>query len=158
AYYTAFSIAALLIIALSIVGLVYKGDSIGYIHSEIAGLVGENAANAITSAIHSVRTAEHGTLANLVSIIILLVGASSVFGELQNALNRVWGVEPKPGHFWRDLFKQRMISFAMILGISFLMLVSLMVSAVLAAVTGIFRIPAAGRRYRLAFAGCRCFV
>ena len=85
-------------------GSSYKGDSIGYIHSEIAGLVGKNAANAITSAIHSVRTAEHGTLANLVSIIILLVGASSVFGELQNALNRVWGVEPKPGHFWRDLF------------------------------------------------------
>jgi membrane protein len=138
AYYTAFSIAPLLIIALSIVGLVYKGDSVSYIHSEIAGLVGDNAANAITSAIRSVHTSEHGTIANIVSVIILLVGASSVFGQLQNALNRVWGVEPKPGHFWRDLFKQRMISFAMILGISFLMLVSLLVSAILAAVTGYF--------------------
>jgi membrane protein len=138
AYYTAFSIAPLLIIALSIVGLVYKGDSVGYIYSEIAGLVGENAANAITGAIRSVRASEHGTIANVVSIIVLLVGASSVFGELQTALNRVWGVEPKPGHFWRDLFKQRMISFAMILGVSFLMLVSLLVSATLAAVTGYF--------------------
>jgi len=138
AYYTAFSIAPLLIIALGIVGLVYKGDSLGYIHSEIANLVGENAANAITSAIRSIRTSEHGTIANIISIIILLVGASSVFGQLQIALNRVWGVEPKPGHFWQDLFKQRMISFAMILGISFLMLVSLLVSAILAAVTGYF--------------------
>jgi membrane protein len=138
AYYTAFSIAPLLIIALSIVGLVYRGDSVGYIYSEIAGLVGENAANAITGAIRSVRASEHGTIANVLSIIVLLVGASSVFGELQTALNRVWGVEPKPGHFWRDLFKQRMISFAMILGVSFLMLVSLLVSATLAAVTGYF--------------------
>jgi membrane protein len=138
AYYTAFSIAPLLIIALSIVGLVYKGDSVGYIHSEIASLVGINAANAITSAIRSVRTSEHGTITNIISIIVLLIGASSVLGQLQNALNRVWGVEPKPGHFWRDLFKQRMISFAMILGISFLMLVSLLVSAILAAMTGYF--------------------
>src|SRR5438477_8278830 len=73
AYYTAFSIAPLLIIALGIVGLVYKGNSLGYIHSEIAGLVGENAANAITSAIRSVRTSEHGTIANIVSVIVLLV-------------------------------------------------------------------------------------
>src|SRR5213078_3382849 len=91
AYYTAFSIAPLLIIALSIVGLVYKGDSLSYIHSEISNLLGENAANAITSAIHSVRTSGHGVVATFVSVVILLVGASSVFGQLQIALNRVWG-------------------------------------------------------------------
>ena len=138
AYYTAFSIAPLLIIALSLVGLVYKGDSVSYIHYQIANLVGENAATAITSAIKSVRTSEHGTAANIISIIVLLIGASSVFGQLQNALNRIWGVQPKPGHFWRDLFKQRLISFAMILGISFLLLVSLLISALLAAATGYF--------------------
>ncbi|HLH31399.1 MAG TPA: YihY/virulence factor BrkB family protein [Terriglobia bacterium] len=138
AYYTAFSIAPLLIIALTIVGVVYKGNSLGYIHDQIGNLVGNNAATALTSAIVSVRRSEHGVLANVVSIIVLLVGATSVFGQLQIALNRVWGVQPKPGHFWRDLFKQRMISFAMILGISFLMLVSLLVSAVLAAITGYF--------------------
>src|SRR5689334_15022971 len=82
AYYTAFSIAPLLIIALSIVGLFYKGDSFSYIHSQIAGLVGENAATAITSAIHSARMSEHGLAASIVGIAILLVGASTVFGEL----------------------------------------------------------------------------
>src|SRR5919108_2819216 len=97
AYYTAFSIAPLLIIALGIVGFFYKGDSLGYIHSQIASLVGENAATAITTAIHSVRTSEHGVLASIVSVIVLLIGASTVFGELQTALNRVWGVQPKPG-------------------------------------------------------------
>jgi membrane protein len=138
AYYTAFSIAPLLIIALSLIGLVYKGNSIFFIHTQISNLVGQNAADAITGAIESVRTSEHGTLANIISIIALLVGATSVFGQLQTTLNRLWGVQPKPGHFWRDLFKQRLISFAMILGISFLMLVSLLVSAFLAAVTGYF--------------------
>ena len=138
AYYTAFSIAPLLIIALSIVGLVYQGDSMSYIHNEVANLVGENAATAISSAIRSVRTSGHGAVANIISIVILLIGATSLFGQLQNALNRVWGVEPKPGHFWKDLFKQRVISFAMIIGISFLLLVSLLVSAVLAAITGYF--------------------
>src|SRR5207244_6863276 len=85
-----------------------------------------------------VRTSEHGIAASIVGIIILLIGASTVFGELQMALNRVWGVQPKPGHFWRNFFKQRMISFAMVFGISFLMLVSLLISAILAAVTGYF--------------------
>ena len=68
----------------------------------------------------------------------MLIGASTVFGELQTALNRVWGVQPKPGRFWRDFFKQRVISLTMVFGISFLMLVSLLISAILAAVTGYF--------------------
>src|SRR5581483_5375455 len=90
AYYTAFSIAPLLIIALTIVGIVYKGNSLGYIHDQIANLVGANAATAVTSAIVSVRRSEYGMLANIVSIAALLIGATSVFGQLQIALNRVW--------------------------------------------------------------------
>jgi membrane protein len=151
AYYTAFSIAPLLVIALGIVGVFYKGNSTSYIHSEIASLVGENAANAITSAIHSARMSEHGVAASIVGVAILLVGASTVFGELQAALNRVWGVQPKPGRFWRYFFKQRLISFTLILGISFLMLVSLMISAILAAITGYFEylIPGANVLWHL---------
>ena len=147
AYYTAFSIAPLLIIALAIVGLFYRGDSLSYIHAQIANLIGENAATAITSAIHSVRTSEHGFAASVVSIVVLLIGASSVFGELQIALNRVWGVQPMPGRFWRYFFKQRLISFTMVLGISFLMLVSLMISAMLAAVTGYFELLIPGANF-----------
>jgi membrane protein len=151
AYYTAFSIAPLLIIALGVVGLFYKGNSLTYIHSQIASLVGENAANAITSAIHSARTSEHGLAASVIGLAVLLIGASSVFGELQTALNRVWGVQPKPGRFWRFFFRQRLISFAMILGVSFLMLVSLMISAILAAITGYFEylIPGANVLWHL---------
>src|SRR5436309_14796731 len=71
AYYTAFSIAPLLIIALGIVGFFYKGDSLGFIHAQIDDFVGETAATAITGAIRSVRTSEHGMLASVVSIIVL---------------------------------------------------------------------------------------
>src|SRR5437667_198409 len=131
AYYTAFSIAPLLIIALAIVGLFYKGDSLSYIQAQIANLIGENAASAITSAIHSVRTSEHGFAASLVSIVVLFIGASSGFGELQTALNRVWGVQPKPGRFWRCFF----------------MLVSLLISAMLAAITGYFELLIPGANF-----------
>ena len=138
AYYTAFSIAPLLLIALTIAGVFYKGDSLAYVHGHISALVGPNAANTLTSAIRSIRSSEHGTLASVVSVITLMVGASSVFTELQNVLNRIWGVQPKPGRFWRDLFKQRMISFAMVIGVGFVLLVSLVLSALLAMVTDYF--------------------
>jgi len=155
AYYTVFSIAPLLIIALTLVGFVYKGNSLPQIHTQISKLAGQNAADAITSAIESVRTSRHGSIANLISIVVLLIGASSVFGQLQTTLNRVWGVQPKPGHFWKDLFMQRLISFAMIIGISFLMLVSLLISALLVAITGYFDylLPGASALWHLLDAG-----
>jgi membrane protein len=96
AYYTAFSIAPLLIIALSVIGLIYKGDSLGYIHNQIAGLIGANAAEAVTGAIRSIRTSEHGTMANVISVIVLFVGASSVFAQLQTTLNRIWAFIRNP--------------------------------------------------------------
>ena len=155
AYYTAFSISPLLVIALTIAGFFYQGDSLSYIHRQIAGLVGNNAATAITSAIHSIRSSGGGALAGAVSLIMLLIGASTVFGELQNVLNRIWGVQPKPGHFWRDLFKQRLVSFAMVIGVSFVLLVSLILSAVLAMITDYFSylLPGANIFWQLLDAG-----
>ena len=135
AYYTAFSIAPLLVIALTITGVFYEGDSLSYIHAQISSLVGSNAATAMTSAIRSIRSSESGAVASFISVLVLLVGASTVFGQLQNVLNRIWGVQPKPGHFWQDLFKQRILSFAMVIGVGFVLLVSLILSALLAMVT-----------------------
>jgi membrane protein len=138
AYYTAFSIAPLLVIALTITGFFYQGDSLAYINAQITSLVGKNAAAAITSAIRSIRSSGGGGLASAAGIVMLLVGASTVFGQLQNVLNRIWGVQPKPGHFWKDLVKQRLISFAMVIGVSFVLLVSLILSALLAMITDYF--------------------
>jgi membrane protein len=151
AYYTAFSIAPLLVIALTITGVFYEGDSLSYIHSQISGLVGSNAATATIGAIRSIRSSDSGTFASFISVLMLLVGASTVFGQLQNVLNRIWGVQPKPGHFWQDLFKQRVLSFAMVIGVGFIMLVSLILSAVLTMVTDYFSrlLPGAGVVWQL---------
>ena len=138
AYYTAFSIAPLLVIALTVAGIFYEGDSLSYVHGQIANLVGTNAATVITSAIQSIRSTDGGVFASIVSVMVLLLGASTVFGQLQTVLNRIWGVHPKPHRFWRDLFKQRLISFAMVIGVGFILLVSLILSAVLALFTDYF--------------------
>ena len=92
AYYTAFSIAPLLVVALNIAGLFYEGDSLSYVHGHITTLVGNNAATALTSAIQSIRSSERGALAGTVSIVMLLIGASSVFAQLQAVLPRLSGV------------------------------------------------------------------
>jgi membrane protein len=139
AYYASFSISPLLVIVLAVSGFFYRGDSFSYVRSEIAGLVGNKAAIAIASAIESVQSSTHGLAATLFSLVILFLGASGVFVQLQNSMNQIWGVKPKPGHFVRDLLKQRLISFAMILGVSFLLLVSLLFSAAVAAITAYFQ-------------------
>src|SRR5439155_6273146 len=133
AYYASFSISPLLVIVLAISGFFYRGDSLSYVRSEIGDLVGERAATAITAAIESVHSSEHGLAATVLSLVVLFLGASGVFVQLQNSLNQIWGVKPKPGHFIRDFLKQRLISFAMIVGVSFLLLVSLLMSAAVAA-------------------------
>jgi len=151
AYYTAFSIAPLLVIALTITGVFYEGDSLSYVHDQISGLVGANAATATIGAIRSIRSSNSGTYASVISVLMLLVGASTVFGQLQNVLNRIWGVQPKPGHFWQDLLKQRILSFAMVIGVGFVLLVSLILSALLALVTDYLShlLPGAGIVWQL---------
>ena len=160
AYYTAFSIAPLLVVALNIAGLFYEGDSLSYVHGHISTLVGNNAATVLTSAIQSIRSSERGALAGTVSIVMLLIGASSVFGQLQAVLNRVWGVQPKPGRFWQDLFKQRLLSLAMVIGVSFVLLVSLILSAVLAMITDYFSylLPGAGMVWQVLDVGVSFFI
>jgi len=151
AYYTAFSIAPLLVIALTITGVFYEGDSLSYVHDQNSGLVGANAATATIGAIRSIRSSNSGTYASVISVLMLLVGASTVFGQLQNVLNRIWGVQPKPGHFWQDLLKQRILSFAMVIGVGFVLLVSLILSALLALVTDYLShlLPGAGIVWQL---------
>jgi membrane protein len=135
-YYTIFSLAPLLIIAIAIAGFFFgeeaaKGEIIG----QLQGLVGRDGAEVIQTAIENANRAENdGSIASLISIAVLLFGASGVFAELQDALNTVWEVEPKPELGIGDFLRKRFLSFAMILGIGFLLLVSLIISAVLAGI------------------------
>src|ERR1051326_8669186 len=139
AYYAVFSISPFLIIILAIAGFLYRSDSFAYIHAQIATLAGNNAADTITSTIKSVHSSEHSFAATVVSVIVLFIGASGVFVQLQSSMNQIWGVKPKAGHFWKDFLKERLLSFAMILGIGFLLLISLVLSAGLSAGSEYFK-------------------
>jgi membrane protein len=138
AFYAVFSISPLLIIALSITGFFYKGESAGYIETQIAEFIGDNAAKVITGTIESVSQSRNGSIATALSVITLFLGASGVFVQLQSAMNRIWKVTPRPGQFVRNLLKQRLISFAMVVAVGFLLLISLLLSASLAALNGYF--------------------
>ncbi|ALF52260.1 ribonuclease BN [Nostoc piscinale CENA21] len=139
AYYTIFSIAPLLIIVIAIAGAVFGEDAArGEIVRQIQGLVGPDGAEFIEIAIRNASQPKTGAIASVISILILLLGATGLFTELQDALNTIWEVKPKPGRGVKNVVRQRALSFAMILGIGFLLLVTLIISTALTAIVGYF--------------------
>lgn len=134
AYYTALSIAPLLLIVVAIVGLAFGDEAArGQIVGQLQGLIGTEGARAVEDVLQHSRDAESGTLAAVIGGFTLLLSAGGVFAQLQDALNAVWGVEPKAGSGWWAIVKSRFLSMAMVLGVGFLLLVSLVLSAGVAA-------------------------
>ncbi|HEX8202380.1 MAG TPA: YihY/virulence factor BrkB family protein [Isosphaeraceae bacterium] len=132
AYYTLFAIAPVLIIAIAIGGLVFKREAVqGQILGQVRGLVGEQGGQAIQSMI--VNAGEAGYTATGIGAVLLLIGAIGLFGQLQDALDTIWEVRPKPGRGLWGFLKDRLLSLTMVLGTAFLLLVSLVVSTALAA-------------------------
>jgi len=138
AYYSLFSLAPLLVIVIAIIGFVYKGDTVGQIQRQVQLLVGTDAARTIAVAIHNVGTFGHGIIATIVSFMVLGVGATGVFSELHTTMNKIWKVRRRNYGFVLGLLKDRFASFTMVLAIAFLLLVSMILSAVLSAVTAYF--------------------
>jgi len=135
AYYTIFSLAPLLVIAIAIAGFVFGKDAVqGRIMGEIQGLVGPQSALAVQAMIQSAHRPAHGVIATIVGVAVLLVGASGVFSEMQDALNTIWKVDTTAQTGIWNLVRFRFLSFGMVLGIGFLLLVSLLLSAALSAV------------------------
>lgn len=134
-YYTVFSLAPLLMIVIAIAGLVFGQEAAqGQVMGQIQGLVGEESAKAIQSMIEEARKPAAGILATLIATVMLLVGATGVFAQLQESLNIIWKVKEKPGEgIWKTL-KDRFISLVAVLGTGFLLLISLVISAGLSAV------------------------
>lgn len=134
-YYTVFSIAPLLLIVISVAGLVFGEEAArGAIVAQLQGLLGEQSAQTIESVVEATNKPAQGVVGTLVGLALLLVGATTVFAELQDALDRIWHAPDRKqvSGLWGWL-QSRILSFGMILGIGFLLLVSLVVSAVLAA-------------------------
>ncbi len=139
AYYTVFSLAPLLLIVISVAGLVFGPDAArGEIFGELRDLMGDDAAKAVESLLISVSKPSQSVVATLVGLAVVLVGATSVFGELQNALDRIWRAPARVNAGSNldgllSLLHTRLLSFGMILGVAFLLMVSLMLSALIAA-------------------------
>ena len=135
AYYTLFSLAPILIVAIAIAGLAFGPEAVrGEIVSQIDGLVGHDGAQAVQAMLEGAARPSSSIPATIIGIITFFLGATGAFLELQADLDAIWRVKPKQsGSFLKALVRQRLISFGLVLGFAFLLLTSLVVSAALAA-------------------------
>ena len=130
AYYTIFSLAPFLLIVITVAGFVWGADAVrGRVGQELAGIVGSGGRQQLDQMMHAATQQGHGTWASVIGVIVLLFGATGVVAQLQYALNKIWGVEsdPRKSGIW-PLIRARVLSFGMILGIAFLLIVSLVVT------------------------------
>jgi len=135
AYYTIVSLAPLLVIVLALAGLVFGEQAAeGQVKGQIESLVGQEGGKAVEQMVANADKPKTGTVATVVGVVMLLFGAMGLFGQLQDALNTIWGVQPKPGRGVMGIVRDRFLSFSMVLGTAFLLLVSLVVSAGLSVV------------------------
>ena len=134
AYYTVFSLAPLLIIAISIAGLAFGREAAqGQIFIQLRDLLGDAGGKAIQDMVQNANARPTtGLVATLIGFLTLLFGASGVFGQLQTSLNAIWGVRPKPGRGVLGIVRDRFLSFGFILVVGFLLLVSLFLTTLIA--------------------------
>ena len=134
-YYTLFSLAPILIVAIAIAGLAFGAEAVrGEIVAQIDELVGHDGAVAVQAMLQGAAKPAAGIPATIIGVITFFIGATGAFLELQTALNTIWRVKPKSdASWWRALLMQRVISFALVVGVGFLLLTSLLVSAAIAA-------------------------
>lgn len=134
AYYTVFSLAPLLIIIISVSGVIFGREAMeGHIYHEMKNLVGNVAAIQIQDTIKNIHLTGNGFFASITSIIVLLVGATGIFGEIQDSLNKIWGLRVKTKKTWWKLILNRLLSFSLILSLGFVMMVSLALNALVSA-------------------------
>ena len=137
AYYITVSLAPLLVITLKVVGVFFGAKAAStQVHDQIASLTGGQIANAMQDIIARAGQPGSGTIATILSIVIALFGASGVFGELQDSLNTIWEVRPKPNRGIWGIIRDRFLSMTMVLGCAFLLLVSMFISTAITGVSG----------------------
>ena len=126
AYYTVFSIAPLIILSISLTSLILKNYNFNdTIYTQISGFIGNNAAVQLQETVMHLQLSGKSGVALVAGVIILLIGASSMFIDMQESLNIIWNVKAKPKRGWIKLLKNRFLSFSLIISLSFLLLVSL---------------------------------
>lgn len=147
AYYTVFSLAPVLIIAITVAGIFFGEEATrGQIYQQLNSLMGEQAAAQAQEMVENANTRDSGLVATVLSIATLVFGATGVFNELKSSLNNIWGVKAKPtSNIW-GFVKDRMLSFTIVVAIGFVLLVSLVLNAAVGLAAAYFAslIPAAG--------------
>ena len=134
AYYTVFSIAPLLVVITTLFGFLFGKEAMeGQVYSHLTDLLGSKAALQIQDIIKNIHLDDNSFFATVVSIVILLIGATSIFGEIQDSINKIWGLRVKPNKVWWKLILTRLLSFSLILSIGFIMIVSFILNALISA-------------------------
>ncbi|MEP7253042.1 MAG: YihY/virulence factor BrkB family protein [Ginsengibacter sp.] len=137
AYYTVFSLGPLLIVILFLCGIFFARDAIeGSIYAQTQSFVGKDAALQIQDIIKNANLSKSSTVAATIGVITLLIGATTVFAEIQDSINMIWGLKRKPTAGWKVLVKTRLLSFGVIGSLGFLLLVSLGVNAIVESISG----------------------
>ncbi|WP_345256371.1 YihY/virulence factor BrkB family protein [Flaviaesturariibacter amylovorans] len=131
-YYTIFALGPLLIIVISLAGIFFGREAAqGRIYGQINGLVGNEAALQIQEIIKNIQQTQASTTGAIIGGVILIVGATGVFTEMQDSINYIWSVRAKPKKSWLKFLTNRLLSFSLVVGLGFLLLVSLIVNALL---------------------------
>jgi membrane protein len=134
AYYTVFSLAPLILVLLALVGIIFRHDPAGAwnkLTEQMSYFLDRSAVQVVQEIAQKASPPDKSIPATIIGIGVALFGASGVFGQLQDALNTIWGVKAKPGGAWREFLRARFLSFAMVAGVCFLLLVSLTIEALL---------------------------
>lgn len=132
-YYTVFSITPVLVIIISLVSLFYGKEAVtGEIYQQFSALMGPQAADMILGALHKINLSGQNAIATVVGLSTLLLGATAIFAELQDTLNKIWNIKVHAERGWMKYITNRLISFSMVLTLGFLLLVSLMINASIA--------------------------
>ena len=134
-YYTVFSLAPMLIIIIGICGYLFGREAVrGQVYSEIKDLVGSQAAVQIQDTIANIHLTKETPVATIVSLAVLLIGGTGIFGEIQDSLNRIWGLKIKTKKTWWKLILSRLLSFSLIISLGFVLMVSLVLNALIAVI------------------------
>ena len=129
AYYTIFSIGPLLMVVITLAGMFYKKAAVTtQIFEQLAQLVGENGAAQLKSILDNISAEKNTTLFSIIGVVVLIFGATGIFTEIQSSINYIWSIKAKPKKSWLKYLSDRLLSFSLIIGSGFLMLVTLFVN------------------------------
>ncbi|WP_293888146.1 MULTISPECIES: YihY/virulence factor BrkB family protein [unclassified Sphingobacterium] len=133
-YYTVFSIGPIFVLIIALAGIFYGEDAIeGRVFMELRGFVGNSAAKQIQEVIQNLQLSGKSNLALLISSVTLILGATTVFGDIQNSINKIWHVRAKPKKGWLKLIQDRLLSSSLVIGLGFLLVVTLIINGVILA-------------------------